>query len=37
MADLAKLVEDLSALTVLKLLSCPNCSKKSGAFPLLLP
>lgn len=31
MADLAKIVDDLSALTVLELLNCRSCWKKSGA------
>ncbi len=36
MADLSKIVEDLSSLTFWKLQNCRRCSKKSGAFPPLL-
>jgi ribosomal protein L7/L12 len=36
MADLAKIVEDLSSLTVLEAAELSISSKKSGAFPLLL-
>ena len=35
MADLAKLVDELSALTVME--ACPKCWKKNGAFPPPLP
>ncbi len=37
MADLEKLMDQLSELTVWKLLNWLNCWKKNGAFPLLLP
>jgi hypothetical protein len=33
MADLSKIVDDLSKLTVSKPPNCPSCWKKSGAFP----
>jgi large subunit ribosomal protein L7/L12 len=36
MADLAKIVDDLSNLTVSRRPSSPRCSKRSGAFPPLL-
>ena len=34
MADLQKIVDDLSGLTVLEAANSPSCLKRSGAFPL---